>query len=222
MFRVWCLLLLGWLALSGPVRAAGDDIRFSQSLGPTERAATGVERLNSDQLAILDALVRREVSSRLDPETEAAKAPARFSTRLTVGERTNTGLATLTTEQLARLDTAVEKHSAGDLARTLLAPPVFVSHRTAARPTRDAQKGLEVHGSVSLSYGWGKGYNVKSGSLVVNMADPAQRYSVTLGYGESHLSGNDDAPLFVPPLRADPRGDFIGPRVWPDDDFIRQ
>lgn len=221
MFRVWSLLVFIVLGLTGPVQAAGDDIRFSQSLGPAERVATGIDRLNSDQLAILDALVRREVASRLDVDTEAAKSPGGFTARLTAGERTNTGLATLTPEQLARLDAAIGKHSAGDLARTLLAPPVFVSHRSAARPTRDPQKGLDVHGSVSLSYGWGKGYNVKSGSMVVNMSDPAQRYSVTLGYGESHVSGDGDTPLVLPPLRRDPREDFIGPRIFPSDDFNR-
>lgn len=221
MSRVWFLIVLGSLGLAGPIRAAGDDIRFSQSLGPTERAATGVERLNSDQLAILDALVRREVASRLDADTETGKSPGRFSARLTTGERTNTGLATLTPDQLARLDTAVQRHSAGDLARTLLAPPVFVSHRTAARSTRDAQKGLDVHGSVTLSYGWGNGYNVKSGSMIVNMTDPAQRYSITLGYGESHISGDGDSPLMIPSVRPDERG-FIGPRLGPDDrDFLR-
>jgi hypothetical protein len=96
-----------------------------------------------------------------------------------------------------------------------------VDHRSAVRPDRKAQKGLDVHGSVSLSYGWGKGYNVKSGSMIVNMSEPAQRYSITLGYGESHVGGNGEPPLVLPPVRPDLRGDVVGPGLGPLDDFTR-
>jgi hypothetical protein len=222
MLRLWCALVSSLLVLAGVARAAGEDVRFSHSVSPADRAAMGLDRLNSDQLAILDALVRRDATSRLDSETEAAKAPGRFSTRLSAGERTNTGLAGFTPEQLAKLDAAVEKHGTVDLARALLAPPVFVDHRSAARPDRKAQKGLDVHGSVSLSYGWGKGYNVKSGSMIVNMSDPAQRYSITLGYGETHVSGNGEPPLLLPPVRPDLRNDRMGPGMGPFDDINRQ
>ena len=51
-----CLpLLVTWLILAAGIRA--DDItRFSQGLAPVERREAGIERLSSDQIAIMDAL----------------------------------------------------------------------------------------------------------------------------------------------------------------------
>jgi hypothetical protein len=54
----------------------------------------------------------------------------------------------------------------------------------------EAKKEREIHGSFSLSYGFGSGgYSEKTGSMVLTMDDPARRYSISVGYSESHIKG---------------------------------
>ena len=197
MLKVWLLLIwAGWVGLALAV-AANDSGRFSQSISTADRPALGIERLSSDQLAVLDALVRRDAASRLEGPGEGE--PSSFSQRLTADERRNAGVALLSADEIFRLDAAVARHAVGSMARSLLAPPsVYAPHRSAAR-TNDRKKGLETHGSVSLSYGWGGGYETKSGSMVVNMSDPNRRYSVTIGYGETHVSGPEGAVIYTGP-----------------------
>jgi hypothetical protein len=122
-------------------------------------------------------------------------------------------VAGLTPEEVQRLDAAVARHRASGSARSLLAPPVFVSHRSAARLT-EADRAAEVHGSVTLSYGWGSdGYSTRSGSMVVNMTDPNRRYSVTIGYGESHITGptGPALPRVLPPRALPDRRQGVRP-----------
>ena len=57
------------------------------------------------------------------------------------------------------------------------------------KPT-EAKKEREIHGSFSLSYGFGSGgYSEKTGSMVLTMDDPERRFSITIGYTESHVKG---------------------------------
>ena len=54
----------------------------------------------------------------------------------------------------------------------------------------EAKKEREIHGSFSLSYGFGSGgYSEKTGSMVLTLDDPARRYSISIGYSESHIKG---------------------------------
>lgn len=195
-------VFLTWAGLAAT--AAANDLRFSVSLEPVERTACGLTRLSSDQVAVLDAFVRRDTGTRgssapADP-TKGPPSSAAFSQRLTVGERETAGLPTLTPAELAQLDATVERHQNARLARTLLAPPSFLSPRRQIVPT-ERKTEREIHGSFSLSYGMGSGgYSEKSGSMVLTLEDPAKGYSISVGYTETHTKGGTPYYLNRDPL----------------------
>jgi hypothetical protein len=181
-----CLLaigLLGW----GRVWAAAGDVRFSNTLNADERDASGLTRLTSDEVAVIDALVRRDTTARAGSTN--SDAAATFSQRLTRDERGTGGLIKLNVKELTKLDGFVDRYQNAKLARTLLAPPTYLARSSRVTPT-EAKKEREIHGSFSLSYGFGSGgYSEKTGSMVLTMEDPARRYSITVGYSESHIKG---------------------------------
>lgn len=185
-----------WLAaavLLGP-RAFGQDLRFSTGLSAADRTAAGLAKLSSDQVAVIDAFVRRDTGTQSSVTTQRAgdnaeKAATTFSQRLTANERNTAGLALLTPTEVAFLDALVERHQAAKLARTLLSPPSYLAPRSAVTPTEKKQE-REIHGSFSLSYGFGSGgYSEKTGSMVLTMEDPAKGYAISVGYTESHIKG---------------------------------
>lgn len=197
-------MLLGGLGLplvpgfaAEPVAAA----RFSQSIATVERTVVGLHRLNSDQVAVLDVMVRRDAAARSQTNADP-EAPVLFSQRLSPDERRLAGLDLLPTEELARLDAGVARYTNASLARSLLAPPVYLSRAARIEPV-ETKKEREIHGSFSLSYGWGKGgYSEKTGSMVLTLDDPARRYSISVGYTESHIKGGDGVRYIEgPPYR---------------------
>lgn len=179
------------VALAAVPRAAADaDTRFSQSLAIAERAETGFNRLSTDQVAILDALVRRDLSTQATSRPHDPLPAARFSQRLTADERTNAGLPLLTDKELARLDALIEHHASAVMARVLLAPPVFAPTGMRLRPL-ESRSAPEIHGSISLTYGVGKGgYSEKTGAMNLSYEDPVHNFSVLFGYSESHFKGS--------------------------------
>ena len=99
------LRLLTGLLLAGAAHAAeAPELRFSQALPAADAAASGLPRLSSDEVAVIDALVRRDTAARLAPSS--ATPPAAFSMRLTADERRTAGLTRLAPAELARLDDA--------------------------------------------------------------------------------------------------------------------
>lgn len=195
------------LGLAAATTAAAADTRFSQTLAIAERAEIGFNRLSSDQVASLDALVRRDFANQTSTRRTDPPPPARFSQRLTAQERTVAGLTLFNEKELARLDELVAQSTASALARALLAPPTFYPTGMRLRPLEDVKTTPEIHGSFSLSYGWGKGgYSEKTGAMELNYADPAHNFAVSVGYSESHIKG----PMI--PYRDDYiRDGFIGP-----------
>ncbi|MSU65003.1 MAG: hypothetical protein EXS38_02625 [Opitutus sp.] len=194
--KAWIFRIAVTLAALSPAASAAESSRFSLRINATERTESGVSRLSSDQVAVLDALVRRDTVAFLTGATEP-EAPARFSLRLTADERRNAGLAQLKAEEVVRLDSLVQSTQVPRSTASLLAPPPLLS---AARPQiLEKKKEREIHGSVSLTYGWGGGSSVKSGSMLMSMEDPEKKYSVTIGYTETHVKGPNGY-----------RGDYIG------------
>jgi hypothetical protein len=176
-----------WLLAFGTGLAASNDVRFSHTLNATDKAASGLTRLSSDEVAVIDALVRRDTAARAGSATEGAAAT--FSQRLTADERRTAGLPKLSAEELPKLDAFIDRHQNAKLARTLLAPPTYLARSSGLVPT-EAKKEREIHGSFSLSYGFGSGgYSEKTGSMMLRMDDPAGRYSIGIGYSESHIKG---------------------------------
>ena len=200
------LLLALAFALAAGRGAAAPDTRFSQTLAISERAEIGFNRLSSDQVAVLDALVRRDLATLTSPRRNDAPLAARFSQRLTADERSVAGLTIFSEKELARLDELVTQNNSAALSRALLAPPVFVPKGMVRLPTEEKRAG-EIHGSFTLSYGWGKGgYSEKTGGVELNYADPVHHVAVSFSYYESHIKGagpyRDDyitpAPFVVP------------------------
>lgn len=186
------LLLALALALSVASNAGAADTRFSQMLAISERAEIGFNRLSSDQVAALDALVRRDFATRTSSSSRKTDSPppARFSQRLTADERTVTGLTLFNETELARLDALVDHHTSAALARALLAPPVFYPTGMRLRPIETTKSAPEIHGSFTLSYGWGKGgYSEKTGGMELNYTDPARNFAVSFSYWETHVKG---------------------------------
>lgn len=183
---------LSWLAISliafSVLRADSADPRFSQTLNTEDRAAAGLTRLSSDEVAVIDALVRRDTITRA-AASNSDHVAATFSQRLTERERLTAGLSKLSTTELPKLDAFVDRHQNAKLARILLAPPTYLARSSRVTPT-EAKKEREIHGSYSLSYGFGSGgYSEKTGSMVLNFEDPARGYSISIGYSESHIKG---------------------------------
>jgi hypothetical protein len=216
------LAVLRWLVfgllLLGPARANPADVRFSQTLNAEDRTIAGFPRLTSDEVAVIDALVRRDTLSRV--RTTAETTPESFSQRLTADERRTAGLTKLTEAELPKLNGFVDRFQSAKLARTLLAPPTYLARHSRVKPS-EAKKEREIHGSFSLSYGFGSGgYSEKTGSMVLTMDDPERRFSITIGYSESHIKGGSlyrdpyyydrfDRDPFYDPLRGSP--DFLVP-----------
>ncbi len=175
------------------VAQTAEALRFSVSLKSDERSASGFNRLTSDQIAVIDALVRRDTGARTsapsEPNAGSANSNRTFSQRLTTQERGTAGLISLSPSEVAQLDAYVDRQQNATLARTLLAPPVFLARRTNLTPT-ERKTEREIHGAFSLSYGLGSGgYSEKTGSMLLTMEDPARRFSISFGYTESHVKG---------------------------------
>ncbi len=183
-------LLLAAPLLLPCARAAGEDSRFSTTINAADRAAAGLPKLSSDQVAVIDALVRRETGRvAANAASRTPEAGATFSQRLNTDERRAAGLASLSPAELAQLDALIERQQTARLARTLLAPPAFLT-----RPQRivatEKKTEREIHGSFSLSYGVGSGgYSEKSGSMNFIFEDPARGLTINVGYSETHTKG---------------------------------
>ncbi len=206
----WVLVVTLLLTLT---RAAAEELRFSATLGVAERTASGLAKLTSDQVAVIDALVRRDTSTQVSKAAPAGeKAPTTFSQRISGEERKTAGLVTLPAGEVAQLDALIERHQTARLARSLLAPPSYISRTSRMTPT-ERKKEREIHGSFSLSYGVGSGgYSEKSGSMVMTMDDPARGYSISFGYTESHIKGGHG-------VYRDPFYDHHQRTLPPDDPF---
>lgn len=208
----WIVFLAVTLALACLARGATGDTRFSQSLNGADKTANGLTKLNSDQLAVIDALVRRDTTSRGSSTPATDETKARFSQRLTADERRVAGLPLLTEAEVARLDAAVDRFQAAKLARTLLAPPTYLSRHAGLKPEK-ANEEKKLHGSFSLSYGWGKGgYSEKTGAMTVTLDDPQRGYSVSIGYAETHTKGGS---MYRDPFYDDLRDPLLDARRDP-------
>ncbi|MCX6955101.1 MAG: hypothetical protein NTV51_23360 [Verrucomicrobia bacterium] len=197
---------LAVLPLFSPaVRAVDTPLRLSSALSPTERTSTGLNRLTSDQVAILDALYRRDLVAQAAPRrADAPPLAARFSQRLSADERASAGLSLLTEEELTQLDALAERSGNASLARTLLAQPTFipVSMRARIAETELKRKGPEIHGSFTIGMAVGSGgYSERFGGMTLTYEDPVRNFAVSFSYAESHVKGGNG---YYPYLSRDP------------------
>lgn len=190
--------LLGMTAVAG---SAGETARFSQTFPVAEFADSGLEKLTSDQLAILDALVRRDdaMSARTNPAHPRA---ALFSQRLSADERTNIGFSLLTLAEIAHIDAQVSRLES---INSQTSPSSAISGgSTAVTETRAYKTAREIHGLISLLYGTGgHGFRAQGASIDLVYHDPDHNYTITAGYSELRTKG-----LFV---RRDCPGALVNP-----------
>ncbi len=172
--------------LASPFATAhASDVRFSKTLSTEDLAATGLERLSSDQIAILDALIRRDIAQSRFVSKEPR--PADFSERLTAAERDNAGVSLLSVPEIAALDAHIAP---------LAAPPApangarFTSNSRYTTPSVKIDRGPRIHGELTLMVAAGSDdYTAYGGGIAVTLDDPASKMAVTLAYSEVHSKG---------------------------------
>lgn len=177
-------LLLVAVAFCGGLITGGRaaEGRFSQSLSTGELVESGLNRLTSDQVAVIDALVRRNPPN-------LSKPAERFSERLSDDECRAAGLALLTEAQRARLDALVRRGAEAASAAALTGPLVIAPTRGPVR-VAETKAPQATHGSFFFSMGWGKGgYSEKSGGVTVNYEDPERRFALSASYSETYVKG---------------------------------
>jgi hypothetical protein len=182
--KSWKAIVWGWLMVALAVTAFADDGRFSLQLTPMEREETGLQRLSSDQLAILDALIRRDEQWYTGPGAPPP-SPTRFSQRLSPEESKSVGLDRFDEAHRFRLDVVISRIEFGEMpVSTSGQSPKPMPQPTLARP------GLEIHGMVSFTVGGGTGgYSEMGGSIALMLDDPAHNLSVFVDYEEMHAKG---------------------------------
>lgn len=199
-----CACLVAATFATPSLRALDAPLRISQSVTPTERAAIGLDRFSSDQIAVLDALYRRDLIAQSAPRrADAPATPARFSERLTLDEQRTAGLLLLNNDELAQLDAAAARAGTATLARTLLAQPTFVPVSMRARVAEVAVRNKlpEIHGSFTLGMGFGSGgYSERFGGITLNYEDPAHNLAISFSYSESHVKGGSGNYVLRDPL----------------------
>ena len=176
------------LTLAAALHAA--DVTFTVE----DRLAAGLPKLAAGEQSALDALVARELTAARQGGVRAFGGT--FVSRRTEPERASAGLDHLTPEEQAKLNELV----ATALASRPNALAFLPAHPRilAGEDCNPKAASLQLHGEVSLFYGWGGGGSFKGGSLITTVADPKHNFALTIGY--SQISGKgcllwDDEPV---------------------------
>lgn len=182
-------LALATLAVVALFASTGraEDRRFSATLNPAESTQSGLTRLNSDQVAVLDALVRNDINT---AEFQRQPRPELFSQRLSDNERRNAGFALLNSAELVQLDTFVARFA--QPVTNDSGPSTVLNSPTRERSPTSFQfkRQPEIHGSVTLMVAGGSGgYSAYGGAIDLTYFDPAHNFSISVGYSQVHSSG---------------------------------
>ncbi len=185
-FSRFILLFVALCTLRTGALAAEPEARFSKSLAPAELSAAGLGQLSSDQLAVLDALVRRDIAA----ARFVSKQPraARFSDRLTADERRNAGVDLLNESEVAALDASVQSlitppTPAGNLGAGGPAGPYSVPSLKLRRDPR-----IETHLAVMVAVG-SHDYSAFGAGIEVSYVNPDNDFGLSLSYSEVHEKG---------------------------------
>ena len=170
-------VILGF-ALTTAAAQAGEG-GFIATLSAGEQAAAGLTRLTADEQMALNRLVAREVA--LARQGSVTAFTGTFVSRRQAADHASAGLDRLTVEEQAKLNGLVAAAIAGAPER-----------RVAAKLRKEdvvPNDRLQIHGSVSVMYGWGSGgREFHGGSLYTSIYDPDT--GIALGLGLSQFSGD--------------------------------
>ncbi len=178
--RPGLLVLAGWLMLAtGALRAAEGG--FTATLTAEQKTAAGVTTLTADERAALDQLVADDVAfARRENLTDLGST---FVARRTEADRKQAGLDRLSPEHLAKLNELV---AAAIAAR----PTPKERPRLKESDVLSAKRRGEIHGSVTVAYGWGRGgREYRAGTLWLNYQDPDGRFGLGVGISTSDGDG---------------------------------
>jgi hypothetical protein len=152
---------------------------FTATLAAEKQAAAGLTKLTAVERTALDQLVAGELA--LARSAEKPEFTGTFVGRRTEAERKSAGLDRLTTAQLDKLNEFV--------AATLNRPQPKERPRLKESDVLSAARQNQIHGSVTVAYGWGRGgRDMWAESLWLQYYDPADRFS--LGIGLSNFNGD--------------------------------
>jgi len=178
--RPGLLLLTGWLLFAiGSLRAAEGG--FTATLSLEQKTAVGVPTLTADERTALDQLVADDLAfARRENITYLGGS---FVSRRTEADRKQAGLDRLAPAQLAKLNELV--------AAALAARPQPKERpRLKASDVLSAKRRGEIHGSVTVAYGWGRGgREYRAGSLWLDYYDPENRFGLGVGISTSDGDG---------------------------------
>lgn len=180
------LLLCGLLTGLAAAASAGDEASFSKTLATAEFGDAGLNKLSSDQLAILDALVRIDETTLLRYKPSRQRA-AQFSQRLTAEQRASVGLSSLAAEDVAVLDRQVARLENPDASTATASTS---TGKNSATDVPSQKRAPEIHGTISLLYGTGgHGYSAQGGAIDLFYHDPEHHYTISAGYAEFRVKG---------------------------------
>lgn len=184
-FSQLILLFSTFAALAVSALGAGPEIRFSKQLAPAELSAAGLEQLSSDQLAILDALVRRDI----DKAKLTSKEPraALFSERLSADERRNAGVDQLDAAEVAALDASVQRLIVPRPSGTF---GLATSHGPYSVPSLKLRRDpkIETHMAAMVAVG-SDGYSAFGAGIELSYDDPNNDFGISVSYSEIHEKG---------------------------------
>jgi len=178
--RPGLLLLAGVLMLAtGSLRAANGG--FTATLSLEQKTAAGLTTLTDDERGALDQLVADDLAfARRENITDLGGT---FVSRRTEADRKQAGLDRLAPEQLTKLNELV---SAALAAR----PKPKERPRLKESDVLGAKRRGEIHGSVTVMYGWGRGgRDFRAGTLWLDYRDPDGRFGLGLGISTSDGDG---------------------------------
>lgn len=208
-----CALSLG--GLIAPTATLHADGGFTATLSAEKQANAGGPTLSPVERIILDQLVAGELAALR--QGDGRELEGSFVGRRTEAERKAAGLDRLTEAQLTKLNESV--------ASLLTARPKPKERpRLKESEVLAAAKKNEIHGSVTVAYGWGRGgRDMWAESLWLDYYDPESRVGISIGlsnfngyygYYPDYYGYNGGRYYALAPVsfdafyRGGPRGDF--------------
>lgn len=173
-------LLLGSSAAFAAPDAAPAPAGFVLTLSTQEQLDAGLAKLNADHQVALNAFVAREVA--LARENGLTGFAGTFTSRRSPEERARMGLDRLTADEETKLNELVATALAARVAQPRERP------RLSERDLNGPAKKREVHGTVTVGYGWTRGGYLRTGSVWVETYDPESR--IGIGVGVSAADGD--------------------------------
>lgn len=172
------VLCLGLVVIAPRAHAA--DGGFTATLSAAQQTAAGLTRLSADEQTVLNTLVAREVSLARQGGVKAFAGT--FLSRRKPAELAAAGLDRLSPAEAAQLNEIV--------AAAIAAGPATPEPREWKKGELASDKPrVQVHGGVSLTYGWGGGGTYRAGSVYTDLYDPATGVALSLGLAEASGSG---------------------------------